>query len=32
MLKPIKKTICLPDGREITIETGKPTKAWISCH
>ncbi len=26
MLKPIKKTICLPDGREITIETGKLAK------
>ena len=26
MLKPIKKTIALPDGREITIETGKLAK------
>ena len=26
MLKPVKKTIALPDGREITIETGKLAK------
>ena len=26
MLNPIKKTIALPDGREITLETGKLAK------
>ena len=26
MLNPIKKTITLPDGREITLETGKLAK------
>ena len=26
MLNPIKKTISLPDGREITVETGKLAK------
>ena len=32
MLKPVKKTIALPDGREITIETGKLAKQVVtSC-
>jgi hypothetical protein len=31
MANPIKKTITLADGREITLETGKLAKVSTSC-